>query len=810
LTGRERVKSLPATPDIHGFPLRPARMTSTNSDPAPAIAERAFRCRGSVCWTFLPQAFGYRALNCLAFGVLAFVAPDRGLSAQVSWDSHQVRAMETGAPPLLDGFLREGEWGRGGLIEHLVQQEPNEGEPATEQTEIYVLYDAETLYIGVRAWDTSSQGVTATEMRRDSDRILDEDNFQIILDTFKDSRSGYMFVTNPLGAMLDQQVFNEGEGAVSGFGFTTSNVNRNWDGVWHVASRILEDGWVAEIAIPMVTLRFPATDVQDWGLNVMRNNAARNEQSFWAPITKEFTIHRVSMAGSLVGMSGLNRGLDLRVTPFVTGGASSVLDVDVESDDLRGDVGVDMKYGITAGLNLDVTVNTDFAQAEVDDEQVNLTRFPLFFPEKRDFFLENSGQFNVGSATAFNRYADLFFSRRIGLSDTGDNVPIIAGARMTGKIGNNDIAIMDVQTDQAFDGAAENFLVAKFSRNFWSRSRVGALFINKSESGYVGDLGTDYYNRTYAIDALIAPHPNFTVQGFLSKTETPVVAVPIDDPATPIREDEGYGERGSYVNATWRDTKWRIYGEYADFDNDFNPEVGFLPRRGIRTTKLHMERDPRPNFWGIRVLSPMVNWVHTTDQTGRRVADRWHYMMGARFDNGAFFNVWFNDNFDRVDDDFSLNDVVIPAGDYNFGEFRMSFDSNPSRRVYYGAMLAPQGFYGGTRLDTQVKLGARVTDRFSTEAQYTRNDVELPNGAFKVDLAALRVDFAISPAMAIRSVTQYNSFTDQFSTSARFRWTYKPGSDIYLVYNELQRDQNTMFAYRDRSLIVKATFLVTR
>jgi hypothetical protein len=753
----------------------------------------------------------------LRAGIIATMAAivlPASASAQVAWQDYRVRAVRTETQPVLDGFLEQEVWGRGGLIDELIQQEPLEGAPATERTEIYLLYDARTLYVGIRAFDSGT--VTATEMRRDSDQILSEDNVQIILDTFKDSRSGYMFVTNPLGAQFDQQVFNEGEGAVRGFGLPTSNINKDWDGVWDVAARIVDDGWIAEIAIPMVTLRFPAGQTQDWGMNVMRNIGRKNEQAFWAPIAKEFNIYRVSMAGSLEGMSDLDRGMDLRVTPFVTGGASSELEQQVETDDLEGDLGVDMKYGITAGLNLDITVNTDFAQAEVDDEQVNLTRFPLFFPEKRDFFLENSGQFNVGSVNAFARSADLFFSRRIGLTEAGDAVPIIAGARLTGKVGRNDIAVMNVQTNE-FSGlgdspstSAENFLVAKYSRNIWSRSRVGALFINKASTNFVGDIDSDHVNRTYAVDAVIAPHPNFNITTWLAKTETPDFVIPPDDPETPDRDDLGYGELGGYVNATWLDTDWRIYGEYVDLDKDFNPEVGFLPRAGIRTTKLHLERNPRPDFLGIRVLSPMVNYTYTSSQTGLRLASRWHYMVGVTFDNGAFFNVWFNDHFDRVERPFTLNGVEIPAGDYQFGEWRVSFDSNPSRRVYYGLMYAPQGFYGGDRWDAQVKLGARITDRLSTEASYTRNDVTLPNGDFDVDLASLRIDLGISPTMSIRSLTQYNSQSDQFGTSARFRWTYKPGSDLFVVYNELRRDPQTDFLYRDRSLILKATFLLTR
>ncbi len=726
----------------------------------------------------------YRGVWIALMGVCVLVPH---LEAQSSWERYRVEAVRVDARPVLDGSLDDAVWQQAHTIDQFVQQEPDEGATATERTEVRVLYDAETLYLGVRAYDGSGLLPTATEMRRDSDRILEEDNIQILLDTFKDSRSAYMFVTNPLGAQLDQQIFNEGEGGRPGI--ATSNINRDWDGVWHVSARVVPDGWVAEIAIPMVTLRFPDANVQSWGLNLMRNMGRKNEQAFWAPIPKAYALTRVSMAGSLNGLSSLNRGMDLRVTPFVTGGASRELTQGVETDAMQRDVGVDLKYGITPGLNLDLTFNTDFAQAEVDDEQVNLTRFPLFFPEKRDFFLENSGQFNVGSASAFNRMADLFFSRRIGISDSGAGVPILGGARLTGKIGRNDLAIMDVQTDKAFGKSGENFLVTRYSRNILARSRVGGLFINRQETDGA------HFNRTYAADFSVSPHESFTVVGFLAKTETPGL--------------HG-GDLGSYLNATWLDTKWRVYGEFADFDDDFNPEVGFLPRRGIRTTKLHMERNPRPDRWGIRMLSPMVNWTYTTDQAGRKLSARWHYMVGTRFDNGAYLNFWYNDKFERLDAPFTLNGVEIPQGDYRFGEFRASFDSNPSRRVYYSLMYSPQEFFGGTRTDMSTKLGVRISDRLSTEAQYNRNDVSLPGGDFEVDLAALRVDFALSPTMALRSVTQYNSFSDQFGTSARFRFTYRPGSDIYLVYDEIRRDPNTLFEYRDRRLILKATYLLTR
>jgi hypothetical protein len=586
-------------------------------------------------------------------------------------------------------------------------------------------------------------------------------------------------------------VANEGEGGR--FGRASSNVNRDWDGVWEVVAKKVPEGWIAEIAIPMITLRFPESEPQSWGINLMRNIGRKNEQAFWSPIPKPYSITRVSLAGTLDNLSSLNRGRDLRITPFVTGGASRIRSAGVTDDALQRDIGMDLKYGVSASLNLDVTINTDFAQAEVDDEQVNLTRFALFYPEKRDFFLENAGQFNVGSVSSFNRLADLFFTRRIGLSDTGETVPIIGGVRLTGKLGRNDIALMDVQTNGVFEESGENFLVARYSRNILTRSKVGALFINKAQTN-----GT-HYNRTYAVDMTLAPHANFTVTGFLAKTETPSIST---------------GDMAGYLNATWLSQSWRIYGEFGDLQDNFNPEVGFLPRRGIRTTKLHVEWNPRPDRWGIRMLSPMYDIMYTTDQQNRLVSRRYHFMNGTVFDNGAYLNIFYNRNYERLDEPFIVRKgVTIVPGAYRYGQLRLSFNSNQARRVYYNLMLAPQTFFDGTRVDMNATLGARVTNQFSAQASYTRNDIDLSAGEFKVHLAAFRVDYALSPTLTLRTLTQYNSLSDQWGTSARLRYTYRPGSDIYVVYDEVRRDPTDptgLLEFRDRRLMLKASYLLSR
>ena len=342
-------------------------------------------------------------------------------------ERHTVEPTRTPTAPRLDGVLDEPAWQSAAIIDQFVQQEPAEGDPATERTVVRLMYDERALYVGVEAYDSLSNGVIATEMRRDSRQLLDEDNFQLILDTFHDSRSGYMFVTSPLGAKLEQQIAEEGEGGYRRLSSSiNSNVNLDWDGVWHVSTRRTAEGWVAEIAIPMVTMRFPKADRQVWGVNFMRNIRRKNEQVYWAPIPKGYDLTRVSRAGTMTGLGGVDRGLDLRITPYTLGGGRQDR---LSAGRLYGSgfrqVGLDLKYGIASGLNLDVTANTDFAQVEVDEQQVNLTRFPLFFPEKRDFFLENAGMFSV-KEQGITRIADLFFTRRIGLAG-GQPIPIGGG-----------------------------------------------------------------------------------------------------------------------------------------------------------------------------------------------------------------------------------------------------------------------------------------------------------------------------------------------------------------------------------------------
>ncbi len=715
--------------------------------------------------------------------------------------------------PQIDGRLDEEVWLRAAVIDEFVQQEPAEGEPATERTVVRLLYDAEALYLGVEAYDTEPGGVIATEMRRDSLRLLDEDNFQVILDTFQDRRSGYMFVTSPLGAKLEQQVAEEGEGGWRGR--NSNNVNINWDGVWDVVSRRTADGWVAEIAIPMVTLRFPRTAEQVWGVNFMRNIRRKNEQVFWAPISKEYTLTRVSLAGTMTGIGAVNRGLDLRMTPYMlAGGRQERATGTVAGGGLDGsgfnDYGLDVKYGVASGLNLDLTLNTDFAQVEVDEQQVNLTRFPLFFPEKRDFFLENAGMFNVGTpGSGFGRVADLFFTRRIGLSAGGQPTPIIGGARLTGKVNRHNVAAMNITTG-SFGNAGDNFFVGRYSRDILARSKVGGIVIDKQAVGsvFAPDAGgVSHYNRTFAADTTLAVHRNLTMTGFVAKTQTPGLTS---------------GDMASYARATWLSPAFHVYTEFADLQENFNPEVGFVPRLGIRTSKFHGEWNPRPGRFNIRMFDPMWNITYTTDQHNRLLTRRIHNMIGTYFENGSSVMFYFNDHFEQLDIPFPIRNtgVTVPAGTYRFGEWVFSYQSDPSRRLYTRTRYSPQTFFDGTRTDIQATVGLRATSRVSAETIFNRSDVDLPWGDFVADLASLRLDLTLSPTVTLRSLSQYNSLTGELSNSIRFNWIYSPGSDIYIAYDEMRLDdlfylnphvrRSPWGDIRNRQIAVKMTYLLSR
>ncbi len=712
-------------------------------------------------------------------------------------DRYAIPAVRVDQSPKIDGVLDDPAWQRASLVSEFLQQEPSEGAPATERTEVRVLYDSKNLLIGVRATDALPSGIVATEMRRDSDRLLDEDNFQIIIDTFNDSRNGYMFVTTPLGAKLEQQISEEGEGNTRAGSFNT-NVNRNWDGIWDVVARLTDEGWEAEISIPLTTLRFADTGQQTWGINFMRNIRRKNEQVFWAPIPKAYTLTRVSLAGSLTGLESLSHGMDLKLKPYVvSGGRANSLTAGKPSNEFLHDLGIDAKYGVTGGMNLDLTYNTDFAQVEVDERQVNLTRFGLLFPEKRDFFLENAGQFKMGTGGAFTSSTvetDLFFSRRIGLSAEGVPIPIVGGGRLAGKQGRHSVAVLDIQTDSVLGNPGDNFLVARYSSDVLKRSRVGGIFVNKESVG-----GSAHYNRTMGADANLVLGKGLQVNSFVAKTDTPGLS----------GKDVAFFGRIAY-----RDPAWNLYLNYLDVQDNFNAEVGFVQRRGAKATKAYFSPTPRPGKAGIRMLEPMIVITYITDQQNRMIGRTQHFMNGFYMQDGSFFNVIYQRDLDVADKPFRIpqTNVTIPAGSYKGDEATFTYNTSPAKRFYERFSWNPMQFYDGTKQTISAAVGVRGGSHLSSEFALSRNDVKTPYGDFVSNLSILRVDYALSPRATVRSLTQYNSLTHEVSNNVRFNFIYRPGSDLYIVYNDLQQTglPQDVFEPSDRQIVVKMTYLLAR
>ena len=487
-------------------------------------------------------------------------------------------AVAATARPLLDGdVLGDPAWADVPAATGFRQTQPDEGAPATERTTVRVLFDEDTLYFGIVCYDRDPAGIVVSDSRRDSS-LNNSDSIQVVLDTFRDQQSGFVFGTNPAGQEYDGQVSNEGQGGRGGFGGggassgSGGGFNRNWDGVWQVRTQVSEVGWSAEFAIPFRTISYPNRVDQTWEMNVQRNIRRRNEESYWAPLPRQFNLLRLSLAGQLAGIRvPASASHNLRLTPYVVGEAAHS-DTDVRDATIGlGDVGADVKYAINPSLTLDLTYNTDFAQVEVDQQQVNLDRFSLFFPEKRPFFLENAGAFTISNgrqaAGGSRAQTELFFSRQIGIGPGGREIPILGGARMSGKVSDSlSVGLLNMQTESVPGVApANNFTVARVRRDLPNRSNIGLLFVNRQATG---DLAaTDDHNRTYALDGRWGIGQNGLVSGFVSRTETPGLE----------GDDHAYNVVGTYNSEAWQLTLG-----YVEIADNFNPEVGFLRRRGFR------------------------------------------------------------------------------------------------------------------------------------------------------------------------------------------------------------------------------------
>ena len=575
------------------------------------------------------------------------------LAAQETAGGVTVRAVRVVEGLVIDGRLDEPVYGEIEPVGNFIQQEPREGEPATEQTDAWVFFDDQALYVGARLWDSQPERMVANAMRRDDWNVSRGDAFTVALDTFNDQRNGYIFQTNPLGAMVDAQVTDE------------RNENDDWNTVWNVRAGRLDNGWAVEMAIPFKSLRYQQRDDQVWGINMQRSVRWKNETSFLSPIPASFSsdgINRFSSAGQLVDLQTPAASKNLEIKPY----AISTLTTDRAAtpsvaNNLAGDVGGDVKYGVTRGLTADFTVNTDFAQVEADEEQVNLTRFSLFFPEKREFFLEGQGLFTFGGrqVEAWGPASDtpiMFYSRRIGLSDGGEVVPIRVGGRLTGRAGQYTIGILNIQAGESepAQALATNFWVLRLRRNILRRSTIG--FIGTHRSVTSNGVGS---NQVFGADATLAFFENLTIDTYYARSRTP------------DRAGNEASYRGRVANLGDR------YGfeyEHLMVGDDFNPDVGFLRRRDFRLNHGMVRFTPRPDFTDVvRKFSYSAGIDHFTNGDGIVETREAEGRFGIELENGDDWELEYANSYEFLDRPFFIAPgVTIPIGAYNFQNLRTS------------------------------------------------------------------------------------------------------------------------------------------
>ncbi len=724
---------------------------------------------------------------CLSLAIF-WVALD--VSAQVGDPVKVLFPVRMAQAPFIDGQVKgELSWEAIPAAGGFTQTTPDEGRPASQRTEVRVGYTDDTLYFGIICFDEDTDAIVIADSRRDSP--LDEtDSLRIILDTYRDSQNGFVFGTNPVGIEYDGQVTREGSGgpfsanvrqtAGAGGGF-----NINWDGAWDVKTHIYDDYWSAEFAIPFKTLRYAGPKVQTWGLNVERNIRRRNETAYWAPLSRQHTLFRLIDAGQLKDLE-VPRQRNLKIVPYVLAESRRA---GRASTDSSGDVGFDLKYSITPALTLDVTYNTDFAQVEVDELQVNLDRFNLFFPEKRPFFLENAGLFTVGSTGL----AELFFSRRIGISDAGALIPILGGARVSGKVAATDIGFLHMQTEDLGSLVpADNFTVGRVSHDLPNRSSVGALVVNRQETGSFGD--SNDYNRTYAVDGRWGLGQYGLINGFVAQTDTPGLA----------GDEQAFAIGGQYATPTWD-----LRMDYTDVGESFNPEVGFLQRAGgFRRPSVFLLRRIRPEAGPLHEIRPHVSYRGYWKPDGFHETGFLHVDTHWEFRSAAQVHTGINFTREGVINSFEISDgIVVPPGTYHNRELQLVAHTNRGARASVEVRSYIGGFFDGDRVTVEPTLLMRLNERFTSELTWSHNDVDLTAGSFKTNLGRLRVSYSFTPRIALQALLQYNDVADLWSSNIRFSWLQAANTGLFVVYNDTRGFSAFTGATPDRSLFVKFSYL---
>jgi len=695
------------------------------------------------------------ACTALQVGAVLFTATAvvRGQQPEQVPTTPVATAHRTTGTVSIDGRLAEPDWAAAPPIGPLIQREPAEGRPATEPTEVRVLVDDESIYIGIVCHETHARGIIATQLTRDANLDVD-DRITIVLDPFFDHRNGFFFQVNPSGARSDGQISNNAQELV-----------RDWDGIWDAAVTRSPDGWTVEIAIPFKTLRF-RPDQTVWGFNVERQIKHLFETDRWAAARVTSWIGNLADAGQLTGLESARQGHGLDVRPYVSGGE--------DTGDRQFAGGVDVFKNLTPNLNASATVNTDFAETEADIRQVNLTRFPLFFPEKRTFFLEGAGVFDVAGLEA-NVDSDLipFFTRRIGIHGNedigGGEVPIGAGAKIVGRQSDYNIGVLDVETRELPSASLgpQNLLAARVSRNFLEQSWIGAIVTHGNPDGTSDNtlLGADARLAT----SKFRGDKNVVLDLFVQRTDDSVLG-----------RDYAGGFGLAYPNDRWDlSLNWKQIGDA------FQPALGFLPRFGIRKTHGRIAFQPRPRRWGIRQFFFEFEPEYITNLHNR--LENWRFFIApfnVRTESGEHLEWNVIPALEHLDTPFEIYPgVIVPIGSYQWQTYRAEMNTATKRRWVIDLTYWWGGFYDGTRKQTGVGVTLKPSAHVSLAIRLDRNDVALREGRFYTQVLTARADYNFTANVSWQNLEQYDNETRILSFQSRFRWILKPGNDLFLVLN---------------------------
>jgi hypothetical protein len=690
--------------------------------------------------------------------------------------ARRATAVRTTEAPTIDGVLDERVWELASPIDEFVQIEPQEGQPASERTEVRLLYTPTTIYIGVTCFDAEPSRIVTTDSRRDSG-LNGQDSFQMIFDTYHDRQNGFIFGTNAVGIEYDAQVRNEGEtirggppGGLGGGGGggAGAGVNVNWDGSWQVRTRVTDTGWVAEFAIPLRTLRY-GPPPQIWGVNFARMIERKREAVYWSPVSRIYNLTRLSSAGELRGLE-VPAPRDFKLMPYAISNSNRNFTAGSKTSHDQ-DWGIDGKIGVASSLTLDLTYNTDFAQVEVDEQQINLTRFNLLFPEKRPFFLENRGLFAVGRPGEI----DLFFSRRIGIDSNGVLIPIQGGARLSGKARGVNIGLLDMQTDSVGETPSNNFMAARVNKDLPNRSSLGAVFVNRSATGDLA--GSDNWNRTFGVDGKYGIGEAVTISAFAARTQSPGATA---------------GQHAFSSTFEFRNRQYETNFSFTEVAEDFNPEVGFLERtdayrQGGASVRRHI-RAPWTTKLGLREFEPHATYESYWGFDGFQETATVHIDGRWDFENGyAITSAALNIQYEGLREPFEVYPgVIVPAGSYRSPYFFLNSSTDRRRSVSGVFNCNIGGFLSGSQLSCAPSINIRQGGKFTSSLRWTRNDIDLPQGAFVTNLATARFTYNFSTFMNTQALVQYNDRTRRWSTNLRFNWQRTAATGLYVVYNDTE------------------------